>query len=75
MAAFGVTRLETTTKRLLAAVTRENTESANRGFRAASARPVKAKSLSVIFASPQHVSVNAGRFDYVPVAIIWLRQF
>jgi hypothetical protein len=39
------------------------------------ARPVKAKSLSVISASPQIAWVNTGQLDYVPVAIIWLRQF
>jgi hypothetical protein len=44
--------LETTTKRRLAAFARENTKSANLGFPAASARPVKAKSVSVISASP-----------------------
>jgi hypothetical protein len=74
-ATIGVTRLETTTNRRFAAFVRENTESANRGFPAAPARPVKAKSLSIISASPQHASVNTGRFDYVPVAIIWLGQF
>jgi hypothetical protein len=65
--------LETTTNRRGAA--RENTEPANRGFLAASARPAKTKSLSAISASPQTASVNAGSFDYVPVAIIWLSHF
>jgi hypothetical protein len=51
--------LETTTNRLFAAFARENTESANRGFLATSARPAKTKSLSVISASPQDASANA----------------
>jgi hypothetical protein len=74
-ATVGVTRLETTTNRRFAAFAREKTKSANRGFPAMPARPVKAKSLSVISASPQIAWVNTGQLDYVPVAIIWLRQF
>jgi hypothetical protein len=49
--------LETTTNRLFAAFARENTESANRGSLAASARPAKTKLLSAIPASPQDASV------------------
>jgi hypothetical protein len=74
-AAFGVTRLETTTKRLFAAFARTNTESANRGFLAASVRPAKKKSLSAISASPQAASTNTRSVDYVPPAIIRLRYF
>ena len=63
-----------------AAVALENTESANRGRLAASARPGKTrpgktKSLSAIPASPQTASVNAGPFNYVPVAIIRVGYF
>jgi hypothetical protein len=56
-ATIGVTRLETTTNRLFTAFARENTESANRGSLAASARPAKTKLLSAIPASPQDASV------------------
>jgi hypothetical protein len=61
-AAVGVTRLEITTNRLCTAFARANTESANRGFLATSARPGKTKSLSAIPTSPQAASVNAGSF-------------
>jgi hypothetical protein len=67
--------LETTTNRLFAAFARENTESANLGFLAASARPAKTKLLSAISVSPQGALANAGSFDYVPVAIIRLSYF